>query len=1165
MIVYRKNAKEIIFRQSYQKHSQAKEWYEFLITMFEEINKGSSFEDEETGEKKEFAPLTFNYSLDKPNDVADQFFVERNIIDLKEHENIIANSLKGAVFTCREHEIGKLSKVDYPSITFSIMKENMNVVESLISEGLLNSVSTDMNGDSEKVNRLRESFDFITENPDQLRNPKLAIYLFDASKATPSTKERIQKRVEIINENRLNKNLNESQVEAIAKAVEAKDLSLIQGPPGTGKSTAIAELVWQLALADKSKKILLTSEANLAVDNALNRLKYSNHNIVKPIRIGSGDRVSAEGIPYSITELKKWAGISFSDNYIQREDDNAIINSEEYKYYKSSDVVLARWIANIFKRNQISVPELRHMWFDYLNDIPQHERECIYYSYIEECNLIGATCSSISEKNYLAIENNKKNTDSKFLARFKAVFPKQNRINFDIVVQDEASKATPAELSLPLIYGKKSVIIGDHRQLPPNLDREDILYKLHYQLMQEPDIDTQKEIKQLEDFVRYNFDQLEKSHFERLYMQAQDSIKGIFHYQYRMHPDINDVIKQFYVKDGGLECGLVEPKDLGVNDPDFENNPFSRYHGISIDGFVSPENHVIWIDTKTPEILEGSSRANMGEVQAIDWVLSTLSKSDSFKEYNSKLQNDEEKEIGLISFYGAQLKYLKRLQNNYSSNLSIKPSSVDRFQGMERNIVIVSLVRSNCIAERPNQAPDFRIYTQFGYRSQKDLGFAKSPNRLNVALSRAKRLLIIVGNSDLYSSYLNKDGVALYKNVYECIKNNPNGRIIPWEDGLRKKKPRSISKDRSANLNTRDIKTTDTQLRVIETLLNPNQSTNDSKIAVLELSTKAVKLLIGKDQDAIKSSSVFSFDNFLRNADKTETGKGLNAQNEMDMRYFQRKVMPAIIKMRNILKQEQVDVVYSVATAAYRTAKNRDEIISFVKERTGINVRILSKKEESMATLVAYSLSTRYKTELNSSSHIIMIDQGGGSTEVSVFDNMTLSKSYSINLGTTALRNNLFLDAENDTPIEDALRKSDQKVKERLNTFYKNMGDVMHASDDTFCVSVGTAITKATGKKNNASQHDTVLTKDQIIQKINLCNENILSKFSTVGELNSFDFESSKGNKSLDTIITMRLGLPMFVSLMERFNIFEIHVSGTGLWYGVYLQHLLNIADIEIE
>jgi hypothetical protein len=48
----------------------------------------------------------------------------------------------------------------------------------------------------------------------------------------------------------------------------------------------------------------------------------------------------------------------------------------------------------------------------------------------------------------------------------------------------------------------------------------------------------------------------------------------------------------------------------------------------------------------------------------------------------------------------------------------------------------------------------------------------------------------------------------------------------------------------------------------------------------------------------------------------------------------------------------------------------------------------------------------------------------------------------------------------------------------------------MHASDDTFCVSVGIAIHKATGKKNNASQHDTVLTRIRY-SKIYLCNENI--------------------------------------------------------------------------
>lgn len=67
--------------------------------------------------------------------------------------------------------------------------------------------------------------------------------------------------------------------------MEAKDLAVIQGPPGTGKSTAIAELIWQLALANPKDRTLLTSEANLAVDNALDRLKFSDHNIVNLLEL----------------------------------------------------------------------------------------------------------------------------------------------------------------------------------------------------------------------------------------------------------------------------------------------------------------------------------------------------------------------------------------------------------------------------------------------------------------------------------------------------------------------------------------------------------------------------------------------------------------------------------------------------------------------------------------------------------------------------------------------------------------------------------------------------------------------------------------------------------------------------------------------------------------
>ena len=1148
---------ELSFRQSYSNHSQARDFHTALHDILNEIKNGCTVEDEETGKAKEYEPIPFVFEIN-PLEELDKFFIERNVFGQQEHEAIVIGTLRGEVFSCNSVEVGKLKNVNYPILTFVIEKDKLSIVENLINEKKLTKVSTDLTGDSEKVNRLQESFDFITENFEQLRNPMLARYLFDASKATPTNEAKVKERIVHIEENRLNKHLNEWQVEAIAKAIESKDLAVIQGPPGTGKSTAIAELIWQLALANPKDRTLLTSEANLAVDNALDRLKFSDHNIVKPIRIGAGDRFSSEGLPYAITEMMKWAEIDFSKNYILSEDNRAIEESNEYKLFNKDNIAIVRWIKNIINRSQIQDESIETAWFHFMLNLPTDVRKIVFQLYRKNCNVIGATCSSITEKNYAAIESQKENIESRFMIRYKTVFKDDEHLAFDVVVQDEASKATPSELSMPLVYGTKSIIIGDHRQLPPNLDREDILYKLHYQALQSVDVEEKEQIIELEKFVRSNFDQLEKSHFERLFTQADNSIKGTFRKQYRMHPDINKVIEQFYTKDGGLECGFIN------EDYESEGTLFSRYHGINIDGLLSPENHVVWIDTNSPEIAEGTSRTNKGEVDAIEWVLSQLSSSDSFSSYNNQFSNEEDKEIGLITFYGAQLRQLRQLQEKYSGKLTLKPSSVDRFQGMERNIIIVSLVRSNCIAQNEKQAPDYRVYKDLGFRKQNDFGFAKSPNRLNVALSRAKRLLIIVGNSTHYSAYKNKEGEAIYKNVYESIKNNPNGIIIHWEHKLMKKRPHPISKNRSANLNTRDINPkTDGHLRVIETWLSPNANRLNPKIAVLELSTKAVKCLTGKDQELIRNANVdeFNFQNFIRNANKTETGKGLDSQNDMDMRYFERNVLPTIRNWKRVMIQENVDIVYTVATAAYRTARNRDDIVAFIKEKAGINVRILSKREESVSTMFAYLFSSRYKQEMLSSQHVIMIDQGGGSTEVSVFQNSDLVNSYSINLGTTALRNILFLDSDRDLPVSEALKRSDQKIKERLVVFYKKMGNAMTSDTESFCISVGTAITHATGGKNNAAQHDRVMTREKIEACIESCTQTILEQFDNVEDLNEYDFESSKGSKRLDDQITMRLGLPMFLSLMDRFNINEIHVSGTGLWYGIYLQHLHNIAD----
>ena len=88
------------------------------------------------------------------------------------------------------------------------------------------------------------------------------------------------------------------------------------------------------------------------------------------------------------------------------------------------------------------------------------------------------------------------------------------------------------------------------------------------------------------------------------------------------------------------------------------------------------------------------------------------------------------------------------------------------------------MVRSHCIQTEKGQKPDFTKYPDLGYLPQKDLGFAQSPNRLNVALSRAKRLLIIVGDSKLFRT------MEIYDNVYTTISDPQNkyGKVITAQE-----------------------------------------------------------------------------------------------------------------------------------------------------------------------------------------------------------------------------------------------------------------------------------------------------------------------------------------------------------------------------------------------
>ena len=388
--------------------------------------------------------------------------------------------------------------------------------------------------------------------------------------------------------------------------------------------------------------------------------------------------------------------------------------------------------------------------------------------------------------------------------------------------------------------------------------------------------------------------------------------------------------------------------------------------------------------------------------------------------------------------------------------------------------------------------------------------------------------------------------------LQDLVNNNYSREIFP--------RGRQLIKG-SVNMNRKDITDSESALRNALTILD---SHGNGKIGVLELSTKAVKLLVGKNEESISNSSTFNFKNFWKEGIKTNTGRGLDKKNIMDMAFFSRHVLPSIIRCLSKAKELGVCRLYTVATAAYRNADNRVEIIEYIREKTGINVKILKKSEEAAATIMAFQFSTKYKDSLQQSSSVLMIDQGGGSTEVSLYKNKHLVGSHSINLGTEILRNYLFQHNTGEINLHQALTDTDRLIVERLKTFDKSDVGIWlkDHQEETYCVAVGTAITKATGKSSNSEQHDYVMTASKIDSVLNNVHNKLIDNYPDVESLFTVvNSQSSRYKDQIDANLTIRLGLKMFQRMMSQYNIPSITVSGTGLWYGIYFQELFELSN----
>ncbi len=329
-------------------------------------------------------------------------------------------------------------------------------------------------------------------------------------------------------------------------------------------------------------------------------------------------------------------------------------------------------------------------WVTRITDISEQSRHELRKTYLDNANVIGITCSQSDQRAF-----------------------SQEFQEFDVVIIDEVSKCTPPELLIPALKAKKLVLVGDHRQLPPMMDNSTI-------------VEIAEELGSTKEELNY----LKESLFKSLFESAPDSIKTMLSIQYRMHPDIMMAINQFY--EDRLECGLENP-----------NLDRAHHLGSSV---IQDNHHIAWVKIpKSPEFREqkiGTSFTNLQEVEAIEYLCQQFEQT-----WVSQIdQGQPRKEVGIITFYGSQLRLIEQKINPARfPSLHIRTGTVDRFQGMEKQIIIVSMVRNN---------------------DRGDIGFAKSPERVNVAFSRAQELLVIVGCHSLFTQS------PIYSNVSDVVRLN---------------------------------------------------------------------------------------------------------------------------------------------------------------------------------------------------------------------------------------------------------------------------------------------------------------------------------------------------------------------------------------------------------
>ncbi len=306
-------------------------------------------------------------------------------------------------------------------------------------------------------------------------------------------------------------------------------------------------------------------------------------------------------------------------------------------------------------------------------------------------------------------------------------------ISFDTVIIDEAARANPLDLFVPMsLATRRIVLVGDHRQLPHLLQA-----------------DIEEEVSEdlnLEEAQRRAY---KESLFERLWRQlSQRQLEGdarrvvMLDTQFRMHPVLGDFVsRQFYERHGldRIESGR-KPESFASDIPGYENK---------VCAWINVPGH------------DDSRRERRNKVRSL--YRDTEAKVVAEEAARLLHQCDRALSLGIISFYRAQVdaiyrelakrdiaepdgkggyRLLSEYRHTPDGGERLRIGTVDAFQGKEFDIVILSAVRSNNQPRPRTGAADAERAANTCY------GHLRLSNRLNVAMSRQRSLLITVGDLD---------------------------------------------------------------------------------------------------------------------------------------------------------------------------------------------------------------------------------------------------------------------------------------------------------------------------------------------------------------------------------------------------------------------------------